>query len=161
PSAEEVCADCPERLDELKRRLGELASMQAFLNLDSVPNAATTPPAGAPDTAAASVPTQAGRLRILGGIARGRIGAGRRAHDPAIGRDVAIKVILSLHRDDPTVLRRFFDEARLAGQLQHPGVAPVYDLGELPDGRPFFAMKLIEGRTLAELLSMRHGLADA
>jgi tetratricopeptide (TPR) repeat protein len=41
------------------------------------------------------------------------------------------------------------------GQLQHPGIPPVYDLGELPDGRPFFALKLIQGRTLAELLHER------
>src|SRR5439155_25391327 len=46
-------------------------------------------------------------------------------------------------------------EGRLAGQLQHPGIAPVYDLGRLPDGRPYFAMKLIQGRTLAELLAER------
>ena len=44
--------------------------------------------------------------------------------------------------------RRFIDEARIAGQLQHPGIPPVHDLGTLPDGRPFLAMKLIKGRTL-------------
>ena len=48
--------------------------------------------------------------------------------------------------------RRFVDEARIAGQLQHPGIPPVHDLGTLPDGRPFLAMKLIKGRTLDELL---------
>src|SRR5436190_1879424 len=41
------------------------------------------------------------------------------------------------------------------GQLQHPGVAPVYELGALPDGRPFFSMKLVKGRTLAEQLRDR------
>jgi serine/threonine protein kinase len=49
------------------------------------------------------------------------MGAVLRAHDPAIGRDVAVKVILPHYRDDPDVPRRFLDEVRLAGQLQHPG----------------------------------------
>jgi serine/threonine-protein kinase len=44
---------------------------------------------------------------------------------------------------------------RIAGQLQHPGVVPIYGLGELPDGRPYFQMKLVKGRTLAELLAAR------
>jgi serine/threonine-protein kinase len=83
------------------------------------------------------------------------MGAVLRAHDPELGRDVAIKVILRQHRDDARVLRRFLGEARLTSQLQHPGVAPVYDIGRLPDGRPYFAMKLIEGRTLADLLRQR------
>src|SRR5262249_56206183 len=51
--------------------------------------------------------------------------------------------------------RRFADEARIAAQLQHPGIPPVHDLGTLPDGRPFLAMKLIKGQTLEELLAAR------
>ena len=51
--------------------------------------------------------------------------------------------------------RRFVDEARIAGQLQHPGIPMVHDLGTLPDGRPLLAMKLIKGRTLEALLRDR------
>jgi len=47
------------------------------------------------------------------------------------------------------------EEARHVSQLEHPSIVPIYDLGELPDGRPFFVMKLIHGRTLAELLAAR------
>jgi serine/threonine-protein kinase len=158
-SLEELCSGCPERVEELKRHLRELAAMQAFLGLESTPPLGSTLPAEPPGAATAA-PAQAGRFRILGEIARGGMGAVLRAHDPALGRDVAIKVILAGHRDDPMIVRRFFDEARLAGQLQHPGVAPVYDLGELPDRRPFFAMKLIEGRTLAALLRERKDPTD-
>src|SRR5262249_8817899 len=50
---------------------------------------------------------------------------------------------------------RFEEEARHVGQLEHPSIVPVYDLGQLQDGRPFFAMKLIHGQTLAELLAVR------
>src|SRR5262249_22198278 len=49
--------------------------------------------------------------------------------------------------------RRFLNEARITGQLQHPGIPPVHEVGELPDGRPFLVMKLIKGRTLADILA--------
>src|SRR5262249_41448568 len=55
----------------------------------------------------------------------------------------------------------FLEEAQVCGQLQHPGVPPVHELGTLPDGRPFFAMKLVKGHTLAELLRRRSPGADA
>src|SRR5436305_292816 len=57
-------------------------------------------------------------------------------------------------------IRRFVEEAQIAGQLQHPGVVPVYELGTLTDHRPYFAMKLVKGRTLAELLEERAGPAE-
>src|SRR5262249_58121712 len=53
---------------------------------------------------------------------------------------------------DSAAARRFVGEARITGQLQHPGIPAVYQVGTLPDGRPFLAMKLIEGRTLDRLL---------
>jgi serine/threonine-protein kinase len=98
---------------------------------------------------------QVGRFRLLGEIDRGGMGVVLRALDPAIGRDVALKVVRPDLANDLDVQRRFLREVRLAGQLQHPGIAPVYDLGTLPDGRPYFAMKLIEGDTLAVLLCER------
>ena len=56
--------------------------------------------------------------------------------------------------------RRFLAEARINGRLQHPGVVPVYEVGSIPDGRPFIAMKLIEGRTLTRLLRARTNPVD-
>ena len=47
------------------------------------------------------------------------------------------------------------EEARITGQLQHPGIPPVHEVGRLENGHPFFSMKLIEGHTLADLLSQR------
>src|SRR5262249_40949258 len=69
-----------------------------------------------------------------------------------LGRDLAVKVLLERYRDDPEMVGRFLEEAQINGQLQHPGVVPVYELGSLVDRRPYIAMKLIKGRTLAELL---------
>src|SRR5262245_27690194 len=100
-------------------------------------------------------PTHAGRFRLLEEIARGGMGAVLWAFDPELDRNLAVKVVLPQHRDDPAMNRRFLGEARLTGQLQHPGVVPVYDVGRLADDRPYFAMKLIEGQTLADLLRDR------
>jgi serine/threonine-protein kinase len=123
--------------------------------LDSPAWRPTPEPAAAGADAAAEPPERAGRVHLLGEIARGGMGAVLRGHDPELGRELAVKVILPAHRGNPDLLRRFVGEARLAGQLQHPGIMPVYDLGKLDDGRPFFTMKLIQGRTLAALLAER------
>jgi len=100
-------------------------------------------------------PTNTAHLELLEEIARGGMGAIFRARDADIGRDVAVKVLLEDHRCRPESTRRFLEEARIAGRLQHPGVVPVYSLGRMPDGRPYFAMKLIKGRTLTALLAER------
>jgi serine/threonine-protein kinase len=104
--------------------------------------------------------SDAGRYRLLGEIGRGGMGSVLRGHDPDLGRDLAIKVLLDRHRSDDEVLRRFVEEAQIAGQLQHPGVVPVYELGCFADRRPYFAMKLVKGRTLASLLYERSAPGD-
>jgi serine/threonine-protein kinase len=95
------------------------------------------------------------RYRIDGEIARGGMGAVLKGRDPDLGRDVAIKVLREDYRGRPDMVRRFVEEAQIGGQLQHPGVVPVYELGTFADLRPFFAMKLVKGRTLAGLLAER------
>ncbi len=88
-------------------------------------------------------------------IAQGGMGTVLRARDGLLDRDLAVK---RLHDDlcsDPEMVRRFLDEARLAGQLQHPGIAPVHDLGLDEQGRPYFAMRLVKGQTLHEALARR------
>jgi serine/threonine-protein kinase len=75
-----------------------------------------------------------------------------RATDGVLGREIAVKVLPDRYAPDSEMARRFADEARIASQLQHPGIPPVHDLGTLPDGRPFLAMKLIKGETLEDLL---------
>ena len=96
--------------------------------------------------------TRTGRLQPLGEIARGGMGAVLKGRDPDIGRDVAVKVLLESHRDKPDLIRRFIEEAQIGGQLQHPGIVPIYELGAFTNCRPYFAMKLVKGRTLASLL---------
>lgn len=98
-------------------------------------------------------PPLAGRYALEVEIARGGMGVVYQATDTALGRPVAIKVLPN--GQSLGMARRFADEAHIAGQLQHPNIPPIHDLGLLPDGRPFLAMKLIKGHTLADLLSDR------
>jgi serine/threonine protein kinase len=100
------------------------------------------------------------RYQPGGFIGRGGMGDVFWVHDPHLGRDLALKVLRE-DRCQPHLVRRFLEEARLHSQLQHPSVAPVHELGEARDGRPFFTMKLVRGRTLAELLKERRNLIEA
>lgn len=102
-----------------------------------------------------------GRYRLDGEIGRGGMGAILKGRDTDLGRDLAIKVLLDSHKDNPQVIQRFIEEAQIGGQLQHPGIAPVYELGQFADQRPFFSMKLVKGKTLANLLANREdSIAD-
>ena len=94
------------------------------------------------------------RYQLHGEIARGGMGAVLRGRDVDLGRDLAVKVLLEKHANRPEVARRFVEEAQIGGQLQHPGVVPVYDIGRFGE-RPYFTMKLVKGQTLASLLSAR------
>jgi serine/threonine protein kinase/tetratricopeptide (TPR) repeat protein len=95
------------------------------------------------------------RYRIDGEIARGGMGTVLKGRDPDLGRDVAIKVLRDDLRDDADMVRRFLEEAQIGGQLHHPGILPIYELGTFADHRPFFSMKLVKGHTLAKLLEAR------
>src|SRR5262249_25136665 len=67
-----------------------------------------------------------GRYEVHGEIGRGGMGAVLRGRDPTLGRNLAIKVLLGGHQGNPDVVRRFHEEAQIGGQLQHPGLVPVY-----------------------------------
>jgi serine/threonine-protein kinase len=105
-----------------------------------------TPPARA---------STAGRYLVMGAIAQGGMGTVFRARDAELGRDLALKVLIRRHCANPALVRRFIEEAQIGGQLQHPGIVPIYELGAFTDRRPFLAMKLVRGRTLAALLAER------
>ena len=100
------------------------------------------------------------RYQLFGEIARGGMGAVLKGRDADLGRDLAVKVLLEAHREKPELLRRFVEEAQIGGQLQHPGIVPVYELGTFADSRPYFTMKLVKGRTLAALLHDRDDPQD-
>ncbi|MBI1913785.1 MAG: hypothetical protein HYS12_03385 [Planctomycetes bacterium] len=98
---------------------------------------------------------QVGRYPVFGEIGRGGMGVVLHGRDPELGRDLALKVLLGDSAGRPDVVQRFREEAQVGGQLQHPGIVPVYELGRAGDGRPYFTMKLVKGVTLAQLLKER------
>lgn len=86
--------------------------------------------------------------------ATGGMGTVWLARDLHLGRDVALK---ELNREGGPGAARFVREARITGQLEHPGVVPVYELGRDPQtGRPFYAMRFIRGRTLTDVARAFH-----
>lgn len=101
-----------------------------------------------------------GRYRIGELIAQGGMGQVHRALDTVFGRQVAVKRLLPKYQRDPYAKERFLKEASMTARLQHPGIPPIHDLGILPNGDPFLVMKLITGRTLADLLKERKGPSD-
>jgi eukaryotic-like serine/threonine-protein kinase len=88
-------------------------------------------------------------------IGRGGMGIVYRAHDTALGRAVAVKLLQVRYRAGSTAARRFAEEARITSHLTHPGIPPVHRVGALDDGRPYLVMKLIEGQTLDHELRAR------
>jgi serine/threonine-protein kinase len=105
-------------------------------------------------------PQNAVRLQLIGEIARGGMGAVLKGRDMDLGRDIAVKLLLEKHQGQGELIRRFVEEAQISGQLQHPGIVPVYELGAFADSRPYFTMKLVKGQTMADLLETRKSAAE-
>ncbi|HEY4229977.1 MAG TPA: serine/threonine-protein kinase, partial [Thermoanaerobaculia bacterium] len=101
--------------------------------------------------------TRLGPYEILSPLGAGGMGEVYRARDPRLGRDVAIKVLPAAFSSDPDRLKRFEQEARAAGALNHPNITAIHDLGTNPsDGAPYVVHELLEGETLrSELASGR------
>jgi serine/threonine-protein kinase len=146
----------PSVLDLVARRIGE--APRVTLRDEESGNTAS-PVIDASSKEKAAVPRGRSNYQFLGEIARGGMGVILKGHDTDLGRDVAVKVLDKRLSDRPEVVQRFVEEAQIGGQLQHPGIVPVYELGTMLDERPFFTMKLVKGRTLAVLLAERENLA--
>jgi len=100
------------------------------------------------------------RYQDLGPIARGAFGEVRRVHDTLLDRVVAMKVLHAEHARVDHIRRRFLTEVNVTGQLQHPGIVAVHDRGELTDGRLWFTMKEIRGRTLSDVIEELHSASQ-
>ncbi len=94
-----------------------------------------------------------GHITVRGSVGQGGMGRVLLGQDERIGRDVAVKELLTDQVSSPESVARFLREARITGRLEHPGIVPVHELGEQPDGRPYYVMKYVRGRTLADALA--------
>jgi serine/threonine-protein kinase len=157
---ERACGDDSELRGQVEALLAAYARAGDFLDWPSASKEYPSP-STASEHADSAPPHASGpeewpaRYEMEGEIARGGMGRVLRGRDTAMGREIAVKVLLEAHQGRAEMEQRFVEEARIAGQLQHPGVAPVYDLGALPGQRPYFTMKLVKGQTLAALLRQR------
>ena len=97
------------------------------------------------------------RYELLAEHGRGGLGRVSRAHDRELQREVAIKELVSRNEVNE---RRFMREALLTARLEHPGIVPVHEAGRWADGTPFYAMKLIAGRPLRELIAERRTVPE-
>ncbi len=112
-----------------------------------------------PDSGVPGVATNqatASRYRVLWGHAKGGLGEVFLAEDTELHRRVALKEIQARHARNAVSRERFVAEAEITGNLEHPGVVPVYGLGTHADGRPFYAMRFIEGEDLATAIRRFH-----
>ena len=98
------------------------------------------------------------RYEIETSVAMGGMGRIYKARDERINRNVAYKVLLPRALERPALVDRFIDEAQITGQLEHPGIVPIYDLGKQRDGSPFYAMKMVHGETLGHAIAEYHQL---
>src|SRR5262245_64990445 len=98
-------------------------------------------------TTAGVIPASPPGYELIDEIGHGGMGVVYRARDTILDRDVAVKLLAERYPADSSAAQRFLGEARITGQLQHPGIPAVHQVGALADGRPFLAMKLIKGNT--------------
>src|SRR5262252_4455384 len=102
-----------------------------------------------------------GNYRVVSAIGRGGMGEVYLAEHTLIGRKVAIKVLLRKLSIELDVVNRFFNEARAAAKLQHPGLVEVFDFGHHSDGSAYIVMELLVGESLADRLKREKRFAPA
>lgn len=134
--------------DELERTLTGQFVRELYTTLAGPLPAGDRAAAGREPAMAETPRVAGGRFRVLEFLAQGGLGQVLLAEDVELGRTVAVKEIKTVYADDLLCQQRFVLEAEITGGLEHPGIVPVYGRGSYPDGRPFYAMRLICGDTL-------------
>ncbi|HEX3344991.1 MAG TPA: serine/threonine-protein kinase, partial [Polyangiaceae bacterium] len=93
------------------------------------------------------------RYKIGELLGAGGVGLVTSALDRTIGRTVAVKTLKQGRESEANVARRFIDEAHVTAQLEHPNIVPVYDMGWLPDGQPYYTMRIVKRQSLRDVLT--------
>jgi tetratricopeptide (TPR) repeat protein/tRNA A-37 threonylcarbamoyl transferase component Bud32 len=158
----DLCADCPELLEEVRQRIAALQALDPLLCRPSTtPEASDGPEAksddhdsGAPSGLSWSPPGL--RYRPLHFHKGGGLGEVFVAHDEELNREVALKRIRPERQDDADSRRRFMREAEITGRLEHPGVVPVHGLVHDETGQPCYAMRFVRGGSLQDAILEYH-----
>ena len=152
--AEEVCGDSPELVVQLEDRIREAEELEQATVLEGRVAVKTNIDDLANDSSAIlSLLQEFDQVRFL---AKGGLGEVFVAQDRKLRREVVLKLIRGRHAQSESSREQFEIEAEVTAQLDHPGVVPVYGLGETSDSRLFYAMRFIQGDTLEEKVSQLH-----
>jgi serine/threonine-protein kinase len=153
-TVEEFCRKqgCPELLQPFRRLLDRIDAVGAVLDYGP---GQTRAPSALVDK------IKAGRFRPLSFHAAGGLGLIFAAEDGELGRTVALKCMRDWEAPDSAAKRRFMLEAEVTAQLEHPGIVPVYGMGQDQAGRPYYAMRLVGGTTLSETVKRLHAQGRA
>jgi eukaryotic-like serine/threonine-protein kinase len=139
--------------DDVKRSLAALDDPDIRDSLADLPG----PDGASAEPTVDHIPEPRERYSLIRLHARGGLGQVWLAHDGALGRHVALKELRPEKAESPAVQARFLQEARITGQLEHPGVIPVYELAHRgTDQQPFYTMRFVRGRTLTEVTRAYH-----
>lgn len=101
------------------------------------------------------------RYEELGFLGQGGMGEVHLVRDRRLGRSLALKTIHTRAMNHSALSARFLEEAQATAQLQHPGIIPIYDMGELPDGRLWFTMKEVSGKTFGQVIAEVHAVSES
>src|SRR6266478_7282897 len=146
-SAEEVCANNPELLADVRDSLEECRHVDRMVE-SMFPSMAAPPILGAQSQPGAPLPEIPG-YEVLAVLGRGGHGIVYRARHLKLKRLAALKMLLTGQYASPSELARFIREAEAIAALQHPNIVQIYDVGEV-DGRPYFSMEYVGGGSLAQ-----------
>jgi serine/threonine protein kinase/Flp pilus assembly protein TadD len=116
------------------------------------------PPKGKPAHETANRWDSEQRYQLVSNFARGGLGQIWMANDSRLRREVAFKELLPSALKNRNAMERFLEEAQITGQLEHPGIVPIYDIGYQENGTPFYAMKLVRGETMEKEIETFHQL---
>ncbi|MBV8759454.1 MAG: protein kinase [Deltaproteobacteria bacterium] len=142
-----VCSKCQLKTDESGRFCPECGGS---LVLETQPRVKRTSASPAASLVGTTIDHQFALESVLGSGAFGTVYRGTQV---GLDRPVAVKVPTYEIAADPVMAKRFAREARSAARVQHPGVVQIYAVGELPDGRPYLAMQLVDGEPLDKILT--------
>jgi WD40 repeat protein/serine/threonine protein kinase len=149
-----------EQRDQVARRTGSSdATWDATVEYRGSSGGRVGPVAAPGERGAVDPPSE--RFQVLRLHAHGGLGEVFLAFDTELHRSVAVKSIQRRRALDPAFEARFLREAEITGSLEHPGVVPVYSLNRHPDGRPYYAMRLVEGGTLRDAIARFHSAVPA
>jgi tetratricopeptide (TPR) repeat protein len=156
-SAEELCRNCPEQLDEVRRRLAALRAVYEAMETPgtvsggpplSTAVSKASPPPRPRHAGAAGYPTIPG-YEILGVLGRGGMGMVYQARQCSLNRLVALKMIRTGDDAGEEELARFRTEAEAVARLHHPNIVQIHEVGE-SEGKPYFSLEFVEGGNLAD-----------